>query len=69
MSDGKNVSVLRMKSEDKLMENDATLQKLNSLSKMTQDNIDYIERALSILASFGFSIKNVIEVMKLNLTH
>ena len=45
------------------------VQKLNKLSKMTQDNIDYIERALSILASFGFSIKNVIEVMKLNLTH
>ena len=62
-------SVLRMKSEEKIQENDLNIQKLNKLSKMTQDNIDYIERALSILASFGFSIKNVIEVMKLNLTH
>lgn len=62
-------SVLRMKSEEKIKENDLNIQKLNKLSKMTQDNIDYIERALSILASFGFSIKNVIEVMKLNLTH
>ena len=62
-------SILRMKSEEKIQENDLNIQKLNKLSKMTQDNIDYIERALSILASFGFSIKNVIEVMKLNLTH
>ena len=62
-------SVLRMKSEEKIQANDVNIQKLNKLSKMTQDNIDYIERALSILASFGFSIKNVIEVMKLNLTH
>ena len=62
-------SVLRMKSEEKIQENDLNIQKLNKLSKMTQDNIDYIERALSILASFGFSIKHVIEVMKLNLTH
>ena len=54
-------SVLRMKSEEKIQENDLNIQKLNK--------IDYIERALSILASFGFSIKNVIEVMKLNLTH
>ena len=69
MSDGKNVSVLRMKSEDKLIENDATLQKLNSLSKMTQDNIDYIERALNILANFGFSVKNVTDIVKLNMAH
>lgn len=69
MADGKNVSVLRMKSEDKLMENDATLQKLNSLSKMTQDNIDYIERALNILANFGFSVKNVTDIVKLNMAH
>lgn len=69
MSDGKNVSVLRMKSEDKLIENDATLQKLNSLSKMAQDNIDYIERALNILANFGFSVKNVTDIVKLNMAH
>ena len=62
-------SVLRMKSEEKIQANDVNIQKLNKLSKMTQDNIDYIERALGILSSFGFSIKNVIEVMKLNLTH
>jgi len=62
-------SVLRMKSEEKLQENDETIKKLNKLSKMTQDNIDYIERALNILTNFGFQIKNITEILKLNLTH
>ena len=44
-----NDSVLRMKSEDKLAENDETLKKLKALEKKTQTNIDYIERALNIL--------------------
>jgi hypothetical protein len=62
-------SVLRMKSEDKLIENDETMKKLSVLSKQTQDNIDYIERALGILANFGFSIKNCVDVFKLQLSH
>ena len=62
-------SVLRMKSEDKLSENDETIQKLNKYTKNTQDNIDYIERALNILQNFGFSIKNVTEIIKLNMLH
>lgn len=62
-------SVLRMKSEDKIIENDETMKKLASLAKQTQDNIDYIERALGILANFGFNIKNVTEVFKLQFSH
>lgn len=62
-------SILRMKSEDKIAENDENIQKLNRLSKITQDNIDYIERALNILQNFGFQIKNCTEVIKLNMTH
>lgn len=62
-------SVLRMKSEEKIQENDDNIKKLNKLSKLTQDNIDYIERALNILASFGFQIKNITEVLKLSLSH
>lgn len=62
-------SVLRMKSEEKIQENDENIKKLNKLSKLTQDNIDYIERALGILASFGFQIKNVLEALKLSLSH
>lgn len=70
MSENKNMdSVLRLKSEDKIASSDDNIKKLNALSKMTQTNIDYIERALGILAGFTYSIKNVIEVLKLNLTH
>ena len=62
-------TVLRMKSEDKLSENDENVKRLNVLSKQTQDNIDFIERSLNILANFGFSIKNSVDVLKLNLSH
>ena len=62
-------SILKMKSEDKIIENDETMKKLAVLSKQTQDNIDYIERALGILANFGFSIKNCVDVFKLQFTH
>jgi len=58
-------SVLRIKSEEKLIENDENIKKLNSLQKMTKDNIDYIERALNILSNFGFAIKNTTEIIKL----
>lgn len=64
-----NTSVLRLKSEDKLAENDETLKKLNDLYKKTQTNIDFIERALNILQNFTFSIKNSIEILKLNFEH
>jgi len=70
MSSNKNSdSILRMKSEDKILENDETLKKLAMLSKQTQDCIDYIERALGILANFGFQIKNITEVFKLQFSH
>lgn len=62
-------SILRMKSEDKITENDETMKKLAQLSKQTQDCIDYIERSLGILANFGFNIKNTIEVFKLQFSH
>ena len=62
-------SVLRMKSEDKLSENDENMQKLNALYKNTQDCIDYIERALNVLNSFGFNIKNAIDALKLQMSH
>lgn len=64
-----NDSVLRMKSEDKISENDETMKKLRDLEKKTQTNIDYIERALNVLQNFGFSIKNSIEAFKLNFEH
>lgn len=65
MSSSSNDSILRLKTEDKISENDSTIQKLNNLQKITKDNIDYIERGLSILSNFGFNIKNAIETFKL----
>lgn len=62
-------SVLKMKSEDKIAENDDNIKKLNILFKNTQDCIDYIERSLNILNSFGFNIKNAIDALKLQMTH
>lgn len=58
-------TALRMKSADKISESDETMQKLSALSKLTQSNIDFIERALGILQNFGFSIKNTFEILKL----
>lgn len=55
MSENKNHdSVLRLKAEDKIAEKDENMKKLNALQKRTQDNIDYIERALVVLSNFGF---------------
>ena len=62
-------SMLRMKSEDKISENDENIKKLNLLHKNTQDCIDFIERALNVLNSFGFNIKNSIEALKLQTEH
>ena len=44
MKTSKDNSVLRLKSEDKLAENDETIQRLNNMAKTTQSNIEYIER-------------------------
>ena len=62
-------SVLKMKSEERLSENDENIQKLNILFKNTQDCIDFVERALNLLSSFGFNVKNAIDALKLQLTH
>ena len=58
-------SVLRLKNEEAIAKNDEKIQKLNELSKITQANIEFIERGFSILDNFGFQIKNVIEILKL----
>ena len=58
-------SVLRLKNEETLEKEDENLKKLNVLNDYTKENIDFIERAMNIVADFGFSIKNTIEIMKL----
>lgn len=58
-------SVLKMKSEDKLAQNDENIQKLNKMAENTKGNISYIEQAMNILVDFGWNIKNTIEILKL----
>ena len=58
-------TVLRLKAEESIVKNDETMKKLNKLSEVTQANIEYIERAMDILANFSFSIKNATEILKL----
>jgi hypothetical protein len=58
-------SVLRLKNEDSLLQNDETMKKLNTLQDITKENLDFLERAMNIMADFGFSIKNTVEILKL----
>lgn len=58
-------SVLRMKSKEKIANGDETILKLDSLKKITQDNIEFLERALNAIDNFAWDIKNVIEICKL----
>lgn len=58
-------SILRLKNEIAVSQNDETIKKLNRMAKITQDNIEFIERSFSILDNISFNIKNVIEILKL----
>jgi len=59
-----NISVLKVKAES-IASEDETISKLNKLGEYSKEIIDFIERAMLILADFGFSIKNAIEIFKL----
>lgn len=58
-------SVLRLKNESKISESDERIKKLNDMEKLVQDNIDFIERAFSILDGFNWQIRDTIEILKL----
>lgn len=60
-----NNSILKMKSEDIISENDKRIKKLNILYERVKTNIDFLERAMNILNDFGFQIKNCIDLYKL----
>ena len=60
-------SILRMKSEKMLEQSDEKIQKVNALTKQTQNAIDFIERALGILSNFGFTVKNSLDAIKLQM--
>lgn len=60
-----STSVLKMKSEDVLSENDEQIRKLNAMNERVKTNIEFLERAMNILNDFGFSVRNCIDLYKL----
>ena len=58
-------SVLRMKSEDVLSQNDEVIQKLNILNERVKENISFIEHAMNVLKDLGFTIKNTYDIIKM----
>ena len=62
-----NPSILRLKNEDAIAKNDEKIQKLNKMLKITESNIDFIERAMNILNDFVLQIKNSVEILKLSI--
>lgn len=58
-------SLLRMKSEDSLAKNDETVIRLNKMSENVRENIEFLEKAMNILNDFGFTVKNAIDLIRL----
>lgn len=57
--------LIKLKSEESIVQNSAIIQKLNKAIELYQDVINYIEYAMNILNDHGYAIKNAIEVIKL----
>lgn len=64
-SSGAQGSVLRLKTEETISQNDEKIQQLNQLMTKTKENLDFLERAMNILNDFVWQIRNSIEVLKL----
>ena len=63
--DGFSDSVIKMKSEQALAKNDPRLAKIDILTAQNKMVVEYIEMAMNILNDMGYSVKNAIEVLKL----
>jgi hypothetical protein len=60
-----NKSILPMKNTDSICQEDETIKKLDKMSERVRNNIDFLERAMNILNDFPFTIKNSIDLLKL----
>lgn len=58
-------SMLKLKNQDALIENNKDIQKLNSLINYCQEVINFLEYVINVLNDFGFTIKNSIDLLKL----
>ena len=58
-------SILPMKNTDKISQEDETIKKLDAMADIVKNNMDFLERAMNILNDFPFTIKNSIDLIKL----
>ena len=65
LASGVQRSVLPLKNTDKISQEDENVKKLDSMSETVKTNIDFLERAMNILNDFPFTIKNSIDIIKL----
>lgn len=67
-ADNTSGSILKLKSEDAIANNDDRIKKLNILLNRTKENLDYLERAMNILNDMVWQIKNTINILQLENT-
>jgi len=60
-----NKSILQQKNEDNLLKNNEKLIKLNNAIEQLDEVIIFLEYAWNILNDFGYNIKNVIDMVKM----
>lgn len=60
-----NKSILRQKNEDSLLKDNEPLKQLNETIEQLDEVIIFLEYAWNILNDFGYNIKNIIELIKL----
>lgn len=65
ISAGVSKSVLPLKNMDKIAQEDENIKKLDSMYEVVKNNIDFLERAMNILNDFPFTIKNSVDILKL----
>jgi len=60
-----NKSILKQKSEDSILKDNDQLKKINSTIEQLDEAIIFLEYAWTILNDYGYNIKNVIDMIKL----
>lgn len=58
-------SVLPLKNTDRISQEDENVRKIDAIMDRIKANIDFLERAMNILNDFPFSVKNSIDLLKL----
>lgn len=58
-------SMLKLKNQESLAENNEDIQKLNRLTLHCQEVIEFLEYVINVLNDFGFTVKNSVDLLKL----